>query len=207
MRRGGTCVFCLEVEASVEIVPALHQGYIGKQPWPPLVVPSQGEDGIPPIQSEVDLFHPVLKFTSGANPEIIHPLERAQIQPVSVSQSPVDLGVQVVKEIPRVHLVVWWRRGPNDGVHQQIQIGPAATDHEGSLVFDQWTFQGQLRSQHGHRSSTVKLFFVPLFHAHLKNGAQAPTKPSGISAFGDGDVAHGIGIEDREEAKQMAHAV
>ena len=198
-----------ELDARVEFVLAPGQGDVGKQLRPPLVVPPECRDPVAPIKPEVDKGAALPEVLGGLEAEVIGAVKHAQVHPVPLADAPIDLAVEVVKEIPRLGLDagVLFVGGVDDGAGQDIEVGAAPTDHEGGLVLDDGTFDHELGGEQGHIDRAVGLAQVAVLHLHFHHGRQASSKPGGKAPFGDGHPLDRVRVEHREETEQVAHAV
>src|SRR5690348_6570205 len=66
---------------------------------------------------------------------------RAEVNPVSLVDDVIDLGVEIMEEVPGLHIL---RRCLDERPCKDIRIGAPARHQEGCLVFDDWSLKGKL---------------------------------------------------------------
>ena len=173
------------------------------------MVPAGRRDAVEPIQTEINGGLGYAKSFRRGEPKIILPVEETQVDAVALAYPPIDLPVEVVEEIAGVggDVRVLLVDGSDDRVDNQVDVRAASTQHERGLVFNNGAFYHEFRSEDGDVRRAVNLLHVPILHVHLKHRREPPAKTRGESALGDGHLLDGIGVEHREETKQVADAV
>ena len=177
------------------------------------MVPTKGLDLVFPIQPEGQILLDGASLVGipvgGGHPKVIHPGKRTEVEPVFGPYLPIELPIEVVKEIGWVgaEIRVVARGRTDDRVEQKIEVCPSGTEHEARLVFHNGAFHCQLGSDDADVAVTMVFPHVAVLHVDLQHGREPAAKARGKSAFGDGHVLHRIGVEHTEEAKQMTHTV
>ena len=135
------------------------------------MVPAGRRDAVEPIQTEINGGLGYAEPLRRGQPKIILPVEETQVDAVPLTYSPIDLPVEIVKEIAGVGCDVWvlFVDGSDNRVDNQVDVRAASTQHERGLVFDNGPFHHEFRSEDGHVRRAVDLLHVSVFHVHLKH--------------------------------------
>ena len=159
-----------EFDACIEGIFAAGEGEVGEEFGCPFVVPARCGDIVVPVQTKIDPRTRRTKILRRFQPKIIGPVEKTEEHPISLTDAPIDLAVQVVKEVPwiRLHIGVLAVDGTDDGVDQEVQISPASTDHERSFVFHNGAFDHEFGCQNTHVCRAVHFPHVAVLHVDFQ---------------------------------------
>ena len=95
----------------------------------------------------------------------------------------------------------------DDGTHNEVGIGASGGDAEGSSFFDDGTFEVEFGRDGADGDIAVDFFVVAVVGGNVEDAGESSAEAGGETAFEEGDVLDGVGIESREEAAEMVDVV
>ena len=193
----------------------VHEGLGGE-----LVVPAQGAYDVAPGVLHAHA-HVLVEGGDGvylAVHLVLAPVDAA-VEARALAELVRELGVEVVEVVARVELGVGGLGGGggllaagvvdghDGGYDEEFGIGAARRDAEGGLLFDDGPLDVELGGDEAYGEVAVQLLVVAVVLRDVEHRAQAAAEAGGEGAFVEGDVLHGVGVEGREEAAEVADVV
>ena len=127
-----------------------------------------------------------------------------EIELVLFAEIEVELGIEVEKVVAR-------RGAPgnelHDRNHQEIEVGGAAGEHEGGLVFDNRPLDHDVGGNEPDTTLHMVFFLVAVLHVDVDNGGKTTAVTCWESAFYKLHRLDGVAIEDRKETEEVVGIV
>ena len=163
------------------------------------MVPTRGNGRISPGNGECG----IAALAAGEGEHIAAEIA-AEENTVLFAQPVIRLGVQIIEIVAATADL---RSIVQERFHQHIDVRAAAGYDERTAVLHDRPFQRQPRTDQPDAALPVEAFRVPFLHGDVQHRGDPSAVIGRHAALDQFDVAHRIGIENAEEAEEMAGVV